>query len=399
VTKYGIHSELSGNLRLTANGKGYCAGTLQRTDSGYRRDDGCGKIDDFDQRGNLIRHAEGDKYQITFRVENDHPVEIRDSDDQSVHLTWTQDGQVNRLSANNGVVVEYEYDDSRNLILSNNLAGPTDYLFYRYDYDRNHNMTRIRYVDDSSMFMTYTVKGDASSVTTRAGERTLYAYTAALDNSNRYSTLIREIAKDGSETSNIVDYRESISDAGERKLDSYSIANKYRAATIVLDEKGRIQQKKLSSGEFITYAYYATIGKLANVNVNDEVSAHFGYNTAGKLINVWTSYGQLIHIEYNAQNQISRIVSAHKVFARFSADLNFRYNKNGQVIEIKQPQTLIQQLDGETFEQPLEEGTVSVQYDSKGGIRKVDSDGGVDLALHISFVFQNLLGIIKLAEM
>lgn len=387
VTKYHIQSHLPRKLKLTAYGQGYCAGVLQRTDTGYRRDDGCGKAEEFDLRGSLIKRTQNGgagEYQITFRIENDHPVEISDSEGKSIHLSWTQDGQVNRLTASDGTVIEYEYDNNHNLTLSNNLAGPNDYLFYRHDYDRNHNMTRIRYLDGSSMYMTYTANGLATSVTERSGERKLYEYSEEPDDQNKYSTRIRAIAEDGSETSETVGYQDGYSATGERHLQSYSVDGQQCDASTQLDEKGRITSRKTQSGEFIAYTYHPTLDKVVAVKLDDRLIARYQYNPAGDLTHAEdTLIGRSVDLEYDEQKHISHMRTTNQDGSH--DDLTFKYNEHGNPVEIKH----------------AELGTVKVQYDDKGEISEVKSEveGGAHLAIRITEMFQGILRLAKIPYM
>lgn len=375
VTQYDMRSELPRNLKLTAYGGGYCAGTLQRTASGYRRDDGCGKVEDFDSRGNLIRRAYVDGYQISFLIEHDRPVEIRDTDDQCIRLNWTQNGQVNRLATSNGVVVEYEYDDKHNLIMISMLDGIT----YRHDYDRNHNMTRIRYVDDSSEVMIYTAQGLTSSVTRRTGERTLYEYSTSTDDPSQYFTRIRDITADGSETVKMMSYQDSKSATGENHLQAYAIADQANGVSVELDERKRVKRKNLSSGEFIAYTYHPSLNKVTSVNLDDELIANFEYNAAGELTHAKNTSGQAVEVEYNAQKLIIHMITTESDGSH--SDLHFKYDGHDKPVEIK-----------------TREGTVTVEYDSNGEISKVESDGGAIVALRIFKTFETMLELIKLAE-
>ena len=382
VIKYHVQSQLSPKLSLTAFGRGYCAGKLFRTDSGYTRDNGCGTVDDFDAQGHLIRHSQNDGddgYQFSLNFENDHPVDIVDSDGQSIHLSWTEEGQVSRITDSEGTTVTYKYDDFHNLTMANLLSGP----FYRYDYDRNHNMTRIGYIDGSSRFMTYNGNGAATSVTETNGERWLYEYATAAGDPNKYTTRIREIAKDGSEKVQTQGFQDAYSATGERYLENHSVEDEQHDASTQFDKKGRITSRKIRSGETLSYTYHPTLDKVIEVKVDGKFAARYQYSANGELIHAEDADGQATELKYDDKKHISEMYMSN---ADGSHDhLSLKYDECGKPVELKH----------------AELGVVKVQYDDKGEVRdaKSETEGrdGSRLAQRIVKMFQNILRLVRLA--
>jgi YD repeat-containing protein len=379
VAKFHIQAQLPPDTTLYARNGGFCSGTLQRTDTGYRRDNGCGSVDEFDLHGNLTRMSRNDGddgYQISLRIENDHPVEITDFKGLSIKLEWNSDGHVKQLTASDGKIVTYQYDDNHNLTLSNVIGGN----FFRYDYDRNHNLTRIGYIDKTSMNMTYDERGSATSVIETTGERTLYEYTAHAKDGNTYSVRIRQIAKDGSETSKKITFQDDNTVTGERSLKSYSVGDQRCDDVTELDTKGRIISKKSKSGDVMTYTYHPTQDKVVTVKLNNELRAKYQYSDAGDLTHAEDTEGLAVDLEYDDKKHISHLITTQQNGTHDELILN--YDDQGHPVELKHP----------------EFGTITVKYDDKGEISHVESSAGAVVALHVTEIFGNVLKLVNLAK-
>jgi YD repeat-containing protein len=385
VNKYQVQSTLPRKLKLTAYGGGYCAGTLQRTAAGYERDDSCGRVEEFDPKGNLLSRKQDlteDGYLLTLRYEHGHPVEIKDQDGRGFNLSWSSEGFVNRLVASDGTVVEYEYDDKHNLIQSNALAGTYKGESFGYDYDRRHNMTRIRYLEGTSMFITYDDKDNVTRMDQTNGEHTLYEYLVEEKKPETYSTRIRQFDQAGKESSQTIGFQTSKSATGESRLDGYSLQDQesLRAETKTeLDEKGRMLSKTYRSGDVLSYTYHPTLEKIASVKLNGKLRATFKYNDKGDLIHAEDADGKAVDLEYDDQKHISRMVTTDEEGKR--GKLDFIYGANGKPVKISD-----------------EQGSIDVTYDDTGEISNVESAAGPAMALRVATMFQNMLHIVNLAK-
>jgi YD repeat-containing protein len=379
VRKYHIESQLPLGRTYIEDSTGICVEKLQRTESGFIRDNSCGSVDEFDKRGNLTkltRDDGDDGYQLTFQIENDHPVEIADSNGQSFKLSWTLDGQIKKLIASDGKTITYKYDDDHNLILSNEIKGN----FYRYDYDHNHNMTRIGYIDGSSKYITYGAAGVTTSVSETNGARTLYEYIPIPKVSTTYSTRIRNIYTDGVETSKTLSFQDVFNSTSEYNRKNSTIKMQVCDEITELDSKGRILTKKSSSGDVMSYTYHPTMDKVVTVMLNDKLRAKFSYSDAGDLIHAEDSAGKSADFEYDINKHISRMITTNQ--AGIHEQLNFKYNDNGKTIEIKHP----------------EFGVITVEYDAKGEISKVGGIEGSKTAIRVVNAFSDMLALLHLAN-
>lgn len=101
-----------------------------------------------------------------------HPDKIETSDGDKIYLKWTNDGHIAEARTEDNMKMLYTYDKSGNLVLANKVGGN----YYRYEYDGNHKMTRIGYIDNTHKDIQYNKDGFVSSVTEPDGAKATYSY-------------------------------------------------------------------------------------------------------------------------------------------------------------------------------------------------------------------------------
>ncbi len=381
VKKYGLQGELPVGARLEGRGGfGYCPGTLERTAGGYRRDDGCVKVDEFDRQGNLVKRTyKEDGYAVSFRVEDGHPVEIRDSDGQRIALEWNKEGRVIRATAD-GIVVQYEYDNDRNLVRSKDINGNT----YRYEYDSNHDLTHIRYIDDSHMDITYAgTSGQTTSVSERLDiGRTEYTYAVDPENPNKYSTTIRKISQDGSVETETLHFEDAVSATGERwvqRMSGESDDDGGKSGPVKeMDDKGRVKRKTWKSGFYVAYTY-SNQNRVESIDLNEELTVSYGYNANGDVTHVHTNE---VNIQFGFDGN-KKLVLVTAIFADGTKrDLRLKYDALGRLAEISE-------TDGAT--------AVAV-FGKNGKIRYWYSDDGREAASRILVLVNFALDFITLLD-
>lgn len=358
VIQYGITTDLTKGAAL---GDECGEASLTRVADGYRRVD-CNRFGDaepatdtFDLRGRLVRHELNDGYAVTIRYAEAGMAEIRDTQGQSIALTWTPEGRVSSAKANE-TEMTYVYDVKQNL----QKATTTNGLSYRYSYDANHNLTRITYIDDTSMSISYSPKviGRVATVTQRNGDQQSFVFP---DESNKQSSIEseREHNPTGTEQPQRIEGR-------NRKETTF-------------DQKGRVIRQKNDAGKISEYTYDPQSDKLVTV-INDGQKTEFKYDGHGNLIRAENSTGQVIDLEYSNTKLIQRIVEVNRT-DKTRRELAFKYNKDGRPTEI----TLVGT------------GKILVEYDGNGEINHVGSSEGTTMALQVTEAFQNLLSVVKVA--
>ncbi len=377
--QYDIHVELLKGATLDdICGKA----TLTRVAEGYRRKD-CNRFGDsepatdtFDLQGRLIRHELTDGYAVTIHYVDTGTAEIRDTLGQSIALAWTPEGRVARAKANK-IDVQYTYDAGQNLVTNAITDGNT----YRYSYDNNHNMTRINYVDDSSMFISYSprVNGQADAVTERNGDQQTFIYRTDPSNSKHYWTKRTVISHTGQTASKEYEFENEVSATGVTHLARTAQAVGGKSEETKFDSQGRVIRKVNVDGDVSEYTYHPQSGKIIQI-LNNDLKTEFKYDEQGNLIHAENSNHQVIDLDYRSTPQIQSMIEVNSA-ENTRRELNFKYDTAGHPTEI----TLVGI------------GKITVEYDDQGEISSVISNQGPQMALEVTQAFQNLLKVVKIA--
>lgn len=370
VLRYGIQTQLPQGVAVQC-----CAATIMLVDNEYRRTLSDTSHEYFDLLGRMIRKEE-DGYTVTIHYAGTRPDAVSDSLGQRINYKWTESGLATEAaSADGSITVRYSYDKKDNLVTANTLYG----LIYHYKYDRRHNMTQIRYIDNSRMFIRYDMNGDATFVTETDGTKTAYAYRIDPADPRHYWVTItlnhgtRERSVHEQEFLSIVNA--SGVEILQRVTDTQH-GNKYET---VWDEQGRVKHIRRPYGEFIEYTYHPTLNLISMVQTEDG-KTEFQYDAAGQLVRAEKSDGKLIELSYDQHKHVLRMVETDKG-EQTRRELTFKYNAMGKPVEIN--------MAGK--------GKITVAYDGKGEITKVDSTQGSHMALEVMQAFQSLLSVVKVA--
>lgn len=372
VAKYDIQSQLpvGGVAQLNA------CNTITRVGDEYRRTS-CGEqVDYFDLAGRLIRQ-EDRGYRVTLHYAGNYPHRIEDSLGQKLILMWTAAGRVAHVrTGNTKPQIGFYYDEKDNLLASNEYEGN----IYRFEYDSNHNMTKIVYIDNTHMDMQYDERGLVTSVTETDGSKTHYAYRADPNNpSSHYSTTITRISATGEQSSREEEFLWVTDAVGVEKLASFKRNEGSKKQDVVLDDQGRVKRIQKSDGGFSEYFYHPALNKVSVVKT-DKGDTFFQYDQAGNLVEAYNSDGRLIKLQYDSKKRISRMLETNKT-KHMRQELTFKYNAQGKPVKIKM----------------VGKGEINVEYDDEGNISKVESKQGAVIALAVAAAFQSLSSVVKVA--
>lgn len=147
-------------------------------------------------------------------------------------------------------------------------------------------------------------------------------------------------------------------------------------AEAAYDDKGRVIRRVGADGGMEQLVYHPRTGKLILVLGKDTRVAYY-YNRCGALVRVEDSSGQTVELVYGARGLIREMIELDRTNSTRRV-LRFRYNDAKKPVEIHL----------------LGIGKITVEYDDKGEISKVDSNGGVRIALHVTQAFQTLLRLV-----
>lgn len=350
---------------------------VTRLPDGYKRADCQGGNDWFDLQGRLLRTEAADGYQIRADYAGNRPQTITDSSGNSLRLEWTAEGRVAAQQGGQHRVL-YTYDATGNLIRNYEADG----YDYHYLYDGNHNLTRIGYMDTSSMQISYESpeSGRATEVIERNDDKTRYEYGTDPADANHYWTRVDYLFNDGRRDSRRYEYRIQQTDNGAEHVASIVADNRQRRQENRYDDKGRIVRRINADGDYTELVYHPVSGKVILVFENKR-STVFHYDDAGKLLRAENSQGVVIELSYDSKDNISRMVETDPQQGT-RRTLEFRYNAAGKPVTIT--------LAGV--------GKIDVSYDDKGEVREAVSKQGAAMAMQVTQVFQSLLSVVKVAN-
>lgn len=375
VKDYGIQAELAAGSELSSD---QCIGAmLSRVADGYKRKNCYGGDDYFNLQGRMTRHEEANGYQIRANYAGERPESISDSAGNTIKLAWTSAGRLQEATTSDKHHLIYSYSDKNELIKSNDVNGNQ----YLYDYDSNQNLTRITYIDRSTMRIEYVSpeSGRVSSVTNRQGEQVRYEYGSDPADPQHTWTRVTTMSGAGQPLVSNYEFRNGRTETGEeisRPL-AFSSNNDHRATTY--DDKGRVVRKVSASGAVTDLVYHPRSDKLILV-VSKGLTTSFHYDENGQLRSARNSIGQRIDLDYGATRSIRRMVETSSR-DKVRRELLFKYDSNEKPVEIK--------LTGV--------GKIIVEYDEQGEIRHVSSDQNQNIALQVTEAFKNLLEVVRVA--
>ena len=375
---YGVTGQLSEGTALN----GDCGPkALIRISTGYQRKD-CNRFGDaesatdyFDLKGRLIKHQADDGYTVSVDYGINGLVEIKDTLNQKISITLNSDGRITEAKTNNRVV-NFTYDERGDLAESKDDNG---YNAYSFRYDSNHNLTRVIYSDNTSLFISYSPlsNGKVDTVTQRSGDQEKYTYLKDPNDPN-YHWTIRTITEDGKSRTQKYEYYSKTSPTGVNNLSSINVASDKAKLAMDFDSAGRVIRKTNASGNKIEFTYDQQSGKLLTAKT-DESLAKYTYKANGDLhdISVKNDRDQALTLTYDESNRISEIAGVSRRFSNDSNRLSFSYNTKGKISEMD--------LKGE--------GKISVEYHDDGTVK--NTVGDAPLVLTIINVFASLKGILQ----
>lgn len=369
--------------------------TIERVPEGYVRTFQSGKTERFDLSGRLIRVTD-DKDGTFFEVDYDsagHVAAISDFFGNHIRFTSNAEGLVTKLVDENGHTAEYEYR-GLDLIRSRDTVGNV----FEYDYDSNHNLTQITYDDETTFDIRYSSEQFIEKIKYRNGDELHYTYGQdPEDPSNHYWTTVKSTGFNGRVRTNRYEYwiktREDGANYTQRILTNINglvtdtlyddrlslpieISRGNKKTTFEYDSNGRLVRKQ-TPFQVIALKYHPVHAKFTEVTYSDldgkQVrSSTFEYSETGNLVRAETSKGQTIELSYDSKGHIRKVESNGEILLMTNNDV-------GKPVRIE--------MEGV--------GSIDVEYDDFGEIAKTESEGGSDIGARVSAAFQTMMRIIK----
>jgi hypothetical protein len=379
---------------------------LTYNNGSFLRTSRSGLKESFNLNGQLIKLEEKNGYYTEVFYENGHPKKIKNRSGYLIVIKTNDEGLISQLNTSLGKEAKYKYDGDYLLF-----SEGTRYNQYKYEYDGKHNMTATIYnpvrfkgekIDQRTM--EYWPK---SSYTKRIVERdstiknysypTYYDATGAVDDLH-YGTAVLTQYPDGRDDKN-VSYEYFIGTKADGSTFTQKIittSNGYVSTstydetcsyqpirieqgelwtTFVYDKNCNLIEKEKSTGELLRLKYHPTLKKMIQVQQDDNLFI-YKYDDYGNI-----TYGKKndeppVELVYNEENKIVSMINDDVI-------MDFEYNTSGKPIKI-----IVADL-----------GTVNVTYDNRNEIERVESPEGYKVTMQITQAYQNLLDIVKPANL
>lgn len=401
--QYGITSKIATGTTLHSGDRGGRQ-TMTKTSNGYERKNASGDIDYFDKSGKLVKRTRNNGYWSELRYKNKKVSSIRDSFGRQIFFEWYGSGHVKKIWSAGDANVSYDYK-SGNLVKAKDLQGN----IFQYDYDRNHNLTQIRYQDQKkgprakgkvTKKIQYSPQNfNVTQVTDEDGSVTKYSHKVNPRNpelhywvsvtkkgfDDKWYTNKFEYERRRKPDGTIYNYRVVTDLNGVKTETIYSeccslplkITRGKDITNFEYNSDGLLTKKTSTRGEFIQIFYHKKLKKIKKV-VNKDGWSSFDYDKKGNLVKAVDSNGRAVLLVYNSQGHITKMLDQDPKTKK-RRTLAFSYNSMGKPVEISMNRV----------------GKINVLYDNYGKILKVQSKQGPKMAFQVTQAFQNLLKLIK----
>lgn len=388
---FGIKSTIAAGTVLYTNDRG--PQELHVTKEGYKRVQGDGRMDFFNNEGQLVKIADKSGYFIGFTYKNGNLDSIKDSQAKQIFFSWYSDGLVKEIWSAGDKKALYKYQES-DLVYSKDVGDNV----YEFAYDKSHNLSEIKYADQTKLKVAFDPKTFfVTEVTDRNGENTKYQYGANPKNpDDHYWTIVTKPGFDGKPVANRYEYEIKVKPDGSRytyriltdingiRTETFyadnslpvKIARGNQVTSFEYNAQGLLTKKESSKGDFVNIEYNNKLNKISKVT-NNEGMTSFEYDAQGNLVKAANNHGKTVHLIYDTKGKISKMLDQET--GSQPRVLTFKYNALGKPVEIEMDKV----------------GKINVAYDNYGEIKKVDSSAGHKMALQVTQAFQNLLTIVK----
>jgi YD repeat-containing protein len=358
-----------------------CAEELvRRTSDGFERARCDRALDRFDAAGRLVsrEHVSGAALMAEYAPGQSRPSMLRHSAGGAITLGWNGQGQVAQASLGDKVT-SYTYSPEGDLIKTSEKVGGTDGMWYRYEYDGDHNLTAIRYLDGTALLLKYDDLGRVVEETSRVGDVTRYAYEGGQTQAGRRVTRITRTDTQGQTSQSEVVYDIAVDESGTDRTTYIGQSSGRGTRGHAMDEKGRVVLRTEPDGSQTQLVYHPHTGKLI-IALRGDTATSYHYHSTGELARAEDSTGRVVELDYDAQGHI-RHMTEH-VPGEKSKRFRMDYGPRGKVSSIE--------LQGV--------GRVHVIYDEQGEIASVQSKGGLRVRAAITRTFFHLLKMVKDAQ-
>ena len=398
--KFDVRTNIAKGSVLYSNQRGIQE--VHVTKTGFFRKSNDGKFEYFGKDGQLTGMKDKNNYKVEFTYKGKTLYSIKDSFAKQIYFKWYSNGKVKEMWSAKDKIAEFKYNGD-DLIYSKDTGGNE----YGYEYDSNHNLTKVVYnpnrkkgVKEDSMRMAYDNKTFfIKEIVDRNNDVTTYKYGSNSKNpKDHYWTDVTKKGFNNKAVTNRYEYEIKTKPDGSRY--TYRIMTKIngiKTETIYTEccglpqkiargkvvtnfkynDKGLLKEKRSTRGDYVKIDYDKVHNKISQV-VNNSGTTKFKYDKKGNLKEAQNSKGKAVLLIYNNKGKIQKMVDKD-VKTKKRRILSFKYNSLGKPVVIEMEKI----------------GKIQVDYDNYGEIKRVESKQGHKMALQVTQAFQNLLAIVK----
>lgn len=389
----------------------------------------------FDKAGKLFQVVDRNKNHLDLVYAKDGRLEmLKDNFNNQVKISWGTFGQHLRITALEigETKARYKYSPTGDLTE----ATGADAMPFGYEFDDEHNMTKISYKDGTFKEMKYNKSKDwIISFRDKDGMVTAYNYISdTLDPENKFGTTVtrqaetskeREVSrfwyefrkrKDGSRYNykSVTWIRNQVTETilteccgtpqviSQWKGSETPVGDKSQKWTLGGADKkstffeyytdGLLKKKTSSDGVITALTYDPKLGKVASVS-KDGRKVQYKYDVRGNLAQAYDSANsRTLFLSYSLQGQLDRIQESKFVGnKKLDAVVVFNYTE-GKLDSIKEKTLAGQDL-----------GVIKIRYDVNGAVsqiqnkdgRTISSEKEMAMAQRVATTFQNLLEVVQ----
>ncbi len=400
--QYGIVVPIKDGQKFMANGKE--VENVIFAKNFYTRNLPDGSYQRFDMNGKLTHMYDKNGNFLKFEYQKDLLTEIQDNNARRLTFKYFPNKKVQKITAPNGVITEYKYNQQDDLIWNKNAWAQKDKDVYIYEYNEFHNLVKAMWPDKTSIAIKYdNVKDWVTSFTDRdkCTESYKYEFSATNPKFNYWSTATKVCGKETvannryefwhkempngqvvlsrvqtNVNGNVRDitYHDTFGKPVTIKNNNERVDFEYYADGLV-----KLKTSSIAKLEFNYDAASKKVSQVKTIFLNEKGkpvsnrSTNFKYDAKGNLNYAENTEGQKITMTYDIKGRIQTITDQAKKIVRI--DYDERY---GKPTVVTRPGL----------------GTIKVSYKPNGDIAKVDSAEGPTVASQVASTFNNLLDVI-----
>ncbi|MBF0324488.1 MAG: RHS repeat protein [Alphaproteobacteria bacterium] len=359
--------------------------------SGFERHMADGRSERFDTDGRLLRVADTNGNWVSLHREQGRVVRIEDNFGRVMTLSYDADGRIVRIGDDVGREARYRFDGEGRMIAAIDPDGGE----HRYTYGEDGVLTAVEAPGGGKVTARYEAGNlarlDENGGVRRFGRRDGEGWTESweeTEDAGRHGLILDRIirlyrADSSGQSVRWRELRERDGRTQDTEYNDLGLVATIRednglGAGFRYDRAGRLVHKE-TPAEAIDIAYDPQTGKVARIDRMADGRhswSRFTYDAQGNLNGAANSEGRMVSLGHDPQGRIAWITEK-------GTQLSFTYNRDSQPTRIR--------LKGG--------GTIDVVYDGKGEINSVQSDGGAAMALKVTRTFQNLLELVKPANL